>query len=265
MSPSAWSVAQYERFKAERAQPFVDLLALVQPAPKPRVLDLGCGTGELTRRLHDALGASQTVGLDSSESMLAKSAAFAGGGLSFRVGRIEDFLASAQVELLFSNAALHWVPDHPALLARLAKAIAPGGQLAVQMPANFDHPSHTVAAEVSAEPPFADHVRGGHRSAVLAPEAYARLLHEHGFAEQHVRVQVYGHVLAGPEEVVEWVKGSLLTDYQSRLPPELFVRFVARYREVLLSRLGDARPYFFTFKRLLLWARLRAEPEEPRR
>jgi len=124
------------------------------------------------------------------------------------------------------------------------------------MPANFDHPSHTVAARVAAEAPFRDALDGeAHAEArVLAPEEYARLLERLGYAEQHVRLQVYGHRLAARDEVVEWTKGSLMTHYQRRLPAELYDRFVARYRERLLPALEDTRPYFFTFKRVLLWA-----------
>jgi trans-aconitate 2-methyltransferase len=252
---SAWSPHQYERFKAQRTQPFDDLLALVKQTPKMSVVDLGCGTGELTRRLHHTLKARDTVGLDSSETMLSRSVQFAEKGLTFAQATIESFAAARTVDLVFSNAALHWVPDHRALFPRLAKAVSPGGQLAVQMPANFDHPSHTVALEVAAEAPFSEHLAGGHRAGVLAPEVYAQLLHESGLTEQHVRLQVYTHLLPSGEDVVEWVKGSLLTDYQSRLPPPLFDAFVARYRERLLEKLGPAKPFLFTFKRLLLWAR----------
>ena len=124
------------------------------------------------------------------------------------------------------------------------------------LPANFDHPAHVVAAEVAGEAPFRDALGGHARSgrAVLRPEEYALLLERLGYAEQHVRLQVYGHRLAARDEVVEWVKGTLLTDYQRRLPAELYARFVARYRERLLPALEDTRPYFFTFKRVLLWA-----------
>jgi trans-aconitate 2-methyltransferase len=69
-----------------------------------------------------------------------------------------------------------------------------------------------------------------------------------------VRLQVYGHLLSSPEAVVEWVKGTLLTDYERRLPSPLFAEFIAACREALLQRLGSARPYFYPFKRLLLWA-----------
>ncbi len=256
MTRDAWDPAQYERFRDERARPFLDLLALVRPRPGMRVVDLGCGTGELSARLHHELAAGETLGIDRSEAMLARARPLAEGGLRFEAGDIAAFAARAAYDLVFSNAALHWVDDHPALFARLTAALRPGGQLAVQMPANFDHPSHVVAAQVAGEEPFRDalgaHARPGR--AVLPPEEYALLLERLGYAEQHVRLQVYGHRLAARDEVVEWVKGTLLTDYQRRLPAELYARFVARYRERLLPALEDTRPYFFTFKRVLLWA-----------
>jgi len=88
----------------------------------------------------------------------------------------------------------------------------------------------------------------------LKPEAYAALLHRLGYRQQHVRLQVYGHHLATRDEVIEWVKGTLLIDYQKRLPPEWFRRFLDRYRERLLPQLEDRQPFFYPFKRLLLWA-----------
>jgi trans-aconitate 2-methyltransferase len=253
--PSTWNPAQYNRFAAERLQPGIDLIALVRPRPAMRVVDLGCGTGELTRRLHEQLGAADTLGLDSSETMLAESAERAGGGLRFRRADIAAFDAEGAYDLIFSNAALHWLPDHPALLARLRRALAPDGQLAVQMPFNFDHPSHTVAAALAREEPFRDALGGwAIEHPVLAPDAYATLLHRLGYRAQHVRLQVYAHLLPARDDVVEWVKGTLLTEYQRRLPAQLWPRFLARYRERLLPALDDAQPYFYPFKRLLIWA-----------
>ena len=255
MTTSSWDPAQYDRFRDERRQPFFDLLALVDPRPGMRIVDLGCGTGELTRILHQRLAAADTLGLDASETMLARSAASAGDGVRFARADIADFADTAAWDLVFSNAALHWVPDHEALFARLAAALAPGGQIAVQVPANHDHPTHVVAVEVAAEPEFAA-VLGTARppSAILAPEAYAVLLARLGCAQQHVRLQVYLHRLAARDEVVEWVKGSLLTEYRQKLPAALYDRFLARYRDRLLSRLDDTRPYLYPFKRVLLWA-----------
>ncbi|MEA2571728.1 MAG: trans-aconitate 2-methyltransferase [Acidobacteriota bacterium] len=243
----SWNPDQYERFRAERAQPFHDLTSLVEKRPAMRVVDLGCGTGELTRQLHEKLGAAETLGIDSSESMLAK--APAADGLRFERANIETFTCDVLFDLIFSNAALHWVPNHETLFARLATLLNEGGQLAVQMPANDDHASHRIAGEV-AERSFGIAPRVHD---VLPVARYAELLHELGFARQHVRLQIYGHLLDETHGVVEWVKGTLLTDYQRRLG-DRYAEFVQEYTARLLEVLGDRRPYFYTYKRVLLWA-----------
>lgn len=255
MPEDAWDPLQYERFRDERRQPFFDLLALVRPEPAMRTVDLGCGTGELTRILHERLGAAETLGIDRSGAMLAGADAHAAPGLRLEQGAIEDVRAEARWDLVFSNAALHWVPAHEDLFARLTAALAPRGQLAVQMPANFDHPSHRVAAEVAREAPFRDALAGAPplERPALEPVEYAVLLDRLGYRVQHVRLQVYGHHLQSRDEVVEWVKGTLLTAYRERLGEALHERFVESYRERLRAALADTRPFFFTFKRLLLW------------
>jgi trans-aconitate 2-methyltransferase len=250
-----WDPGQYQRFAAERAAPFHDLLALVRPVPGGRVADLGCGSGELTAQLHRRLEAADTLGLDSSAAMLERAAGLAGDGLWFAEGDIAAFREGGW-DVVFSNAALHWLPDHAELFGRLVGLLNPGGQLAVQMPANHDHPSHLVAAEVAGEEPFRTALEGYRRvSPVRTPEWYAELLDRLALADQHVRLQVYLHHLASRDEVVEWVKGTLLTDYESRMPPEVFEEFLVRYRRRLLPLLEDGRPYRYPFKRLLLWGR----------
>jgi trans-aconitate 2-methyltransferase len=244
-----WNPDQYLRFATERKQPFLDLVALIEHRPRMHVLDLGCGTGEWTRELHDALHAEETVGIDSSETMLLKAGAFGSEMLRFEKGDIEAFVTDRPYDLVFSNAALHWIGEHEQLFTKLAGFLARDGQLAVQMPANEDNPSHVVAGEVARE--FDAQPR---LSEVLEPERYAQLLHHLGFKRQHVRVQIYGHLLASSGDVVEWVKGSLLTDYERRVGCDRFPRFLERYRERLLETIGDVRPYFYTYKRVLMWA-----------
>jgi len=255
MPADAWSPDLYARFGAERAQPFRDLLGLVRPRPGMRVVDLGCGTGELTAEAHRVLGARETLGLDSSPAMLERARPLAGGGLTFLQGDIADF-AGEGFDLVLSNAALHWLPGHEALLGRLTRALSPGGQLAVQVPANHDHPSHRLAHQIAREPPFSAALSGYARGTpVLEPEEYARLLFRLGYPEQQVQLRVYGHPLASPAEVVDWVRGTLLTDYQKRLSAELWERYLDAYRERLLEALPDERPYFYAYRRILLWAR----------
>jgi trans-aconitate 2-methyltransferase len=251
----SWSPRQYERFAAEREQPGHDLLALLEPAPGGLVIDLGCGTGRLTRALHERTGAAETIGVDSSARMLEQ--AEPGGGLRFVHADIRDFTPPSPPAVIFSNAALHWLPDHRTLLARLRDALAPGGQLAVQMPDNMDALTHRTAAEVGRDPRFTRYLDAGDRRGALLPaEEYAVLLHELGFARQAVSRRIYTHRLPGPEDVVEWFRGSLLTEYERLLGPDRFPEFLAAYRAALLARLDDRRPYLLPFPRLLMWARL---------
>lgn len=250
----AWSPETYRRFQQERSQPFYDLCKMVRPEPGMRILDLGCGSGELTQQLHERFEARETIGLDSSANMLAKAASREGKGLHFVEGRIEQDSADGEFDLVFSNAALQWVSDHRKILTMYAAKLRRGGQISVQLPHNEDSPFHAAARDVAAEfrEPLDGYVR---RLEALAPEEYARLLFQLGFAEQEVVLRVYPHVLASLDAVVEWYRGTLLTDYQARLDAETFERFVQRYREVLGERFEDARPFFFPFPRILLWGR----------
>ncbi len=243
-----WSPEQYEKFKSERQQPFHDLVALIEKRPRMRIVDLGCGTGELTRELHATLDARETLGIDDSETMLLKAGSFGGEMLHFAKNSIEAFVTDEPYDLVFSNAALHWVPDHERLLVRLTNFLATDGQIAIQMPANDDHPSHSIAARVARD--FAVEPRPDF---VLPPERYAELLYRLGYKRQHVRLQVYGHVLPSSGDVVEWVRGSLLTHYETVMPPERYAQFLGAYREQLLVALGEERPFLYTYKRLLMW------------
>ena len=255
-----WNPDQYERFHAERRQPFDDLVALCQPVPGGRVVDLGCGTGHLTAELHVRMEAAETVGIDSSASMLARAQAEHADvpGLSFALGDIGTWLGR-DLDLVFANASLQWVDDHLNLLARMRTALGKGGQIAFQVPSNFRHPSHLLALQVANEAPFIDaleeDIPEDRGRFVLSPEIYADLLYELGAKKQVVRMEVYGHELSSTADVVEWVMGTLLTPYRTRLTPELFTAFVDRYRERLLEELGEREPYFYGFRRILCWAR----------
>ncbi len=258
-----WNPEQYHRFAAERAQPFHDLLSLVHvDAPIRRGVDLGCGSGELTALAADTLGIEDLLGIDSSPSMLAEAAEHVRAGLRFDRADIGEWTSAHDLDLVLANASLQWVPSHETVLSQWRDALGPAGQLAVQVPANADMPSHVVADRVAHLPRFfeAFGVEGpppdpvAHN--VLSPERYAVLLHELGFVEQHVRLQVYAHVLPSSRHVVEWVRGTTLTRFQKVLDPGVYAAFLEEYEARLLDVIGDHEPYFFPFKRILMWGRL---------
>lgn len=256
-----WNADQYERFKDERRQPFDDLVGGLATLAGGRALDLGCGPGTLTLDLSDRLGATDVVGVDNSLAMLEAARKRARPGVRFLEGDLASYQPEAPVDLVLANASLQWVPRHAEVLAGWVSFLKPGGQLAVQVPTNADHPSHTVAVEVAAEARFADWWGSEGPPAdtvsqnVLPPERYAEILYKLGLVDLRVQLRVYPHVLPSAEGVVEWVKGTALTRFQARLSPERYAGLLAAYRERLLARLGQEQPFFYPFKRILMWAR----------
>jgi trans-aconitate 2-methyltransferase len=256
MKGENWDPRQYEKFRAERMAPFDDLMRLVEPAPAMRVVDLGCGTGEITARLAELLPDATVEGIDYSTAMLDAAAPRATDRLAFTLGRIEEFREGGQHNLVFSHAALQWVPDHERFFPRLLEAMKPGAQIAVQMPKNESHPSHRVADEVAGTEPLRTALGGFvRRTAALALERYAELLHAHGFGPVVCLEKIYGHELARSADVVEWVKGTMLGAYLARLEGDDRERFLEAYRERLLAEIGPREPYYYPFRRMLLWGR----------
>jgi trans-aconitate 2-methyltransferase len=252
---SPWDPALYERFRAQRAQPGLELLGGLEPRPGCRAVDLGCGTGELTAELHSRLEASETLGLDSSETMLARSASREAPGLRFEQRDLGELDRFDPFDVIFSNACIQWVSGHEDLLARLVEHLAPGGTLAFQVPANHRHLSHHLASGLAAEEPYASALGGEVREApVLTPERYSERLYELGFEQPRVELRVYLHELPEPAGVFDWVSGTLLTWYQSRLPTDLWESYRETYRTRLLDRLPKKAPYPFAFPRVLAWA-----------
>ncbi|WP_374029148.1 methyltransferase domain-containing protein [Bdellovibrio bacteriovorus] len=255
----SWNPQQYDKYKSERSQPFYDLMNMLQSTSHPRVLDLGCGTGELTSELHHFVKADQTCGLDSSDKMLEQARKHESATLRFQKGAIETWTTADKFDIVFSNAALQWCSDHPRLFARIKNFLEPHGQLAIQMPMNHDYPTHVLAKKMSEEEPWNSLLQGeayDKYSSLLSPEKYATLLYHLGFKEQKVLQRVYGHQLESRDDVVEWVKGSLLTYFQSRLSAQDYERFLREFKERLFKELPDEKPFFYPFKRIFIWGQL---------
>ena len=247
-----WDPEQYAKFQAERFQPFDDLVSLIRVREGMTAVDLGCGNGELTRRLAEWLPGGAVLGIDSSAAMLAKAAAIARPGLSFQQEAIEA--VSGQWDLVFSHAAIHWVDDQLSLIPHLLSLVRPGGQLAVQLPSNHRHPSHTLIIETAREVPFASALGGWVRhSPVLEIDQYARLLHEAGGTELTVFEKVYPHLLPDADAIAEWTAGTTLVPYFERLPADLHEPFTERYRAKLRA-LFPGSPVLYTFRRIFFTA-----------
>lgn len=247
-----WNPALYHKFQAERSAPFYDLLALVEVRPDLKVVDLGCGTGELTRQLADALPNSDVTGVDSSTQMLEKAAAFEGSNLRFEPG--DQAQLAGEWDLIFSNAALHWSENHAELIPRLFERLRPGGQIAVQVPSNHNHISHQVYRETAGEEPFRTVLNDFQRYApVLSIDEYARLLFQCGAEDIVVFEKVYAHILEDSDAVVEWISGTALVPYFERLG-EYKEAFIEAVRVKMRAALPES-PVFYPFRRTLFSAR----------
>lgn len=257
----SWDPAQYHRFAAERAQPFHDLCDLVvTDRPPRRAVDLGCGSGELSLAAAERFDVARMTGIDSSPEMLAAARELDPGRIDFVAGDLAAWTSDADHDLVLANASLQWVPDHAEVLARWAQALAPGGCLVVQVPANAAHPSHLASVAVARTEPFLAAFGGDPppdpvAANVLAPARYAAVLHALGLRDVHVRLQVYLHELPDSASVVDWTRGTSLTRFFDRLPPGLHEAFVDAYRAELLDRIGRHAPYLFTFDRILMRGR----------
>ena len=244
-----WNPGRYHQFQSERFAPFDDLFSLIKIREGMRVVDLGCGTGELTRRLADKLPGSEVVGIDSSTEMLKRAREQERDGLRFELGSIEK--VEGKWNLVFSHAAIHWIDDHHSLIPRLFSLVSPGGQLAVQLPSNHGHATHTLIREIAGEEPFQSALAGWHRSApVLSITDYAELLHESGGQEITVFEKIYASLLENSDALAEWTSGTTLVPYFERLPEKLHEPFMDRYRE-RLGLLYPSIPVFYPFRRIL--------------
>lgn len=224
----SWDPEQYLRYAGHRIRPAIELLQRVDTDPVAAVVDLGCGTGNTTELLADRWPAAEVTGVDNSPEMLA-TARGDHPGWQWVEADIARWEPDQPLDVVYSNAALHWVDDHRRLLPRLVRLLRPGGVLAVQMPYNFDRPTHTLVAETVADGPWRDALTPLVGDwPVLTPEEYHRVL---GAASTEVDVwsTTYLQSLTGTNPVAEWTKGSVLRPLIGALGEEEAAAFVAAY------------------------------------
>lgn len=256
----AWDPEQYLAYGDLRMRAGLDLLARVPVDAPERVVDLGCGPGTLTLELARRWPNAEVAGVDTSEAMLADAVARdPDRRVSWMPGDLTSWTAAHRVDVVYSNAALHWADDHPRVLTHWLGQLAPGGVLAFQVPDNFDEPSHTVVAEVvdddtwraRLQPHLLDHP-------VLPASRYHRLLAPL-VDELDVWETTYWHALQGEDPVLDWVRGSVLRPLLPQLSGDEQTRFLDRVATGLRAAYpaDETGTTLFPFRRLFVVARRR--------
>jgi trans-aconitate 2-methyltransferase len=232
-----WNPSTYLQFADERSRPFFDLTARIGAASPRRVVDLGCGPGQLTATLADRWQNASVLGLDSSPDMIESARRHEGERVRFELGDLGAWSPQEPVDVIVSNATLQWVPGHRGLLPRLVQALAPGGWIAFQVPANFEEPSHRLLRELAADPRFADATSGLAFPSAHDPDAYLADLAALGCTVDAWET-TYLHVLGGPDPVFRWISGTGARPVLQALDGPLHDEFVVEYK----ARLRDAYP-----------------------
>jgi len=224
----AWDPAQYLRFSDERLRPALDMMNRVPLANPARVVDLGCGAGNVTAILKQRYPGAAVTGVDGSPAMLEKARA-AAPDCTFVQGNFFSWEPAEKVDLIFSNAALHWVDRHDELFPRLLSLLAPGGVLAIQMPAMHREPLRTLPLVIGKAGPWATALAGVTSAPdPLDPGQYWDLL-RHRVANLDMWETIFTHALKGENAVGEWASGSSLRPFLDALPEALRAPFRAAY------------------------------------
>jgi trans-aconitate 2-methyltransferase len=249
----SWSPSQYLKFSQPRLRPAMDLLARIPSSEPHWIYDLGCGAGNVTAALLDRWPRACIVGVDSSPAMLAL-AARALPQLQWQQRTLADWRPDTPADLIYSNAALHWLPNHQQLFPALVEALAPGGVLAVQMPRNFSAPSHALIAVSARAGRWRDKLAPLLGEAPVAePQSYYALLAPLA-SSLDIWESEYLQVLSGDDPVKEWTKGTWLMQFLDRLEPDERADFESDYARRLRTaypRQADGST-LFPFRRLFI-------------
>ncbi len=236
LSVVRWDPSQYGPFAVERDRPFFDLTSRIEAIAPRHVVDVGCGQGHLTATLAKRWPTAIVEGFDSSPEMIAGADV---SGVTYSVADANGWQPSGDVDVIVSNAALQWVPCHQQLMSQWAAALPSGGWLAVQVPGNFDSPSHVLMRRVAGEQRWAAKldIVVHHTDAVGTPESYAVVLLDAGMRAD-VWETTYIHVLHGDDPVLEWLRGTALRPILAALSPSDAEEFAAQ----LAAKLREAYP-----------------------
>lgn len=224
-----WNPDLYRQFEAERTRPAQELLERIPLSCPADATDLGCGPGNSTELLHRAWPSARITGLDSSQAMLDQAQQRLP-GCAFVLADIRRWQASSPQDVIYANASLQWLNDHPQLFPHLTSQLAPHGVLALQMPDNLDQPSHRVMREVAARPVWRDIIspQAADRKRPLSAEQYYDLLSGEGCRVDIWRTTYY-HVMPSPQSIVDWLRATGLRPFLDGLSDVQQSQFLADY------------------------------------
>jgi trans-aconitate 2-methyltransferase len=256
-----WDPLKYVQFGDYRDRPFFDLVGRIQDERPHQVVDLGCGPGNLTATLALRWPDAEVLGIDSSAEMLERAAGHAAAhpGLAFGLADIAYWMPSAETDVVVTNAALQWVPGHQELLSRWLAALSPGSWFGMQVPGNFNAPSHALMRELAASarwrPLLEGVLRGG--DSMGEPADYMRIMLDSGCTADAWET-TYLQVLPGKDPVLEWVRGTALRPVLTVLSDEEGRAFEAEYAAALrIAYPATAHGTVFPFRRIFAVAQKR--------
>jgi trans-aconitate 2-methyltransferase len=251
----AWDPTQYLAFGNERLQPALDLLGRIPLDAPGTVFDLGCGPGNVTRALKGRWPNASITGIDGSPEMLER-AAEEDPELSWIEADLNYWRPDAPADLIYSNAALHWLDDHETLFPQLMRSVSPGGFLAVQMPRNWAAPSHSIITETVQQGPWRSTLEPLLRPAPShAPDVYYDILTPVSTSLAIWETE-YCQILEGENPVAEFVKGTQLKRFLDALEQPVLGEFEGEYAKRILAAYPkrDDGKTLFPFRRLFLLA-----------
>ena len=251
-----WNPDTYDQFKTERSAPFFDLLNLVDSKPNLSVIDLGCGTGELTSGILGYLENPKVTGIDSSAEMLKKAEQHSKDNLKFFQRSVEEQLElDEKFDLIIANASLQWCTEHQELFTDIISKLNQDGQLAVQVPSNHDFIVHQLLSKVAEMEPYKKEFKGWVREyPVLKIDEYAKILYDNSGTDINVFEKVYPHVMENSDAVFDWASGTAIIPFLEKLPEDLRENYKADYKAEL-KKVFPGSPVFYPFKRTFIYAK----------
>ncbi|QEH41812.1 methyltransferase domain-containing protein [Chitinophaga sp. XS-30] len=249
-----WDPDIYNKFKEKRYEPFYDMISHIDAKPDMHVLDLGCGTGELTKIIADRFQATRVTGIDTSAEMLAKAPQQE--NIIFAQRSVEEQLQLPdQWDIIVANASLQWVNDHSDLFPKIITKLSPEGQLAVQMPSQKENLLNQILYELVHEAPYYEVLKGSiRRSPMLSLDDYTALMFSNGAKEAIVYQKVYPIIAQSVETLYEFISGSALVPYMEKLQGPLQSAFTKAFKARIAAHFTSA-PMVYAFKRVIIVAR----------